>query len=141
MRRAVRMPLVLLGGIVSRENVDRAMAEGFDFVAMGRALIANPDLVNRMRTRPHGALALHALQHLRRRDGPQRRALRALHSLADPTSRPSEGGGGGGRGEISGAVPQAAVLDARNMARCEEEGEPFAAAHPRRLPLALESIG
>jgi 2,4-dienoyl-CoA reductase-like NADH-dependent reductase (Old Yellow Enzyme family) len=51
-RRAVRMPLVLLGGIVSRDNVDRAMAEGFDFVAMGRALIADPDLVNRMRTDP-----------------------------------------------------------------------------------------
>jgi len=49
-RRAVRMPLVLLGGIVSRENVERAMAEGFDFVAMGRALIADPDLVNRMRS-------------------------------------------------------------------------------------------
>jgi 2,4-dienoyl-CoA reductase-like NADH-dependent reductase (Old Yellow Enzyme family) len=52
-RRAVRMPLVLLGGIVSRENVDRALAEGFDFVAMGRALIADPDLVNRMRTDAH----------------------------------------------------------------------------------------
>jgi 2,4-dienoyl-CoA reductase-like NADH-dependent reductase (Old Yellow Enzyme family) len=51
-RRAVAMPLVLLGGIVSRENVDRAMAEGFDFVAMGRALIADPDLVNRMRADP-----------------------------------------------------------------------------------------
>ena len=56
-RRAVRMPLVLLGGIVSRENVDRAMAEGFDFVAMGRALIANPDLVNRMRGDPRRARA------------------------------------------------------------------------------------
>jgi 2,4-dienoyl-CoA reductase-like NADH-dependent reductase (Old Yellow Enzyme family) len=51
-RRAVRMPLVLLGGIVSRENVDQAMSEGFDFVAMGRALIANPDLVNRMQSNP-----------------------------------------------------------------------------------------
>jgi 2,4-dienoyl-CoA reductase-like NADH-dependent reductase (Old Yellow Enzyme family) len=47
-RRAVRMPLVLLGGIVSRANVDAAMADGFDFVAMGRALIADPDLVRRM---------------------------------------------------------------------------------------------
>jgi len=47
-REAVRMPLVLLGGIVSRANVDRAMAEGFDFVALGRALIADPDLVRRM---------------------------------------------------------------------------------------------
>ena len=49
-RSKVRMPLVLLGGIVSRENVDRAMGESFDFVAMGRALIADPDLVNRMRS-------------------------------------------------------------------------------------------
>ncbi len=52
-RAAVRMPLVLLGGIVSRANIDTAMAEGFDFVAMGRALIANPDLVLRMQSDPH----------------------------------------------------------------------------------------
>jgi len=51
-RRAVQMPLVLLGGIVSRENVDRAMLEGFDFVALGRALIADPDLVRRMESDP-----------------------------------------------------------------------------------------
>jgi len=51
-RAAVRMPLVLLGGIVSRANVESAMAEGFDFVAMGRALIADPDLVRRMRSDP-----------------------------------------------------------------------------------------
>jgi 2,4-dienoyl-CoA reductase-like NADH-dependent reductase (Old Yellow Enzyme family) len=47
-RRAVKLPLVLLGGIVSSENIERAMAEGFDFVAMGRALIADPDFVTRM---------------------------------------------------------------------------------------------
>ena len=48
-RRAVRVPLVLLGGILSLANMERAMDEGFDFVAMGRALIADPDLVQRMR--------------------------------------------------------------------------------------------
>ena len=47
-RRAVRVPLVLLGGILSLDNLETAMREGFDFVAMGRALIADPDLVNRM---------------------------------------------------------------------------------------------
>lgn len=46
-RKAVRMPLVLLGGILSIENLDAAMREGFD-VAMGRALIADPDLIDRM---------------------------------------------------------------------------------------------
>ncbi len=47
-RRAVRMPLVLIGGVLSRTSLEAAMQEGFDFVAMGRALIADPDLVNRM---------------------------------------------------------------------------------------------
>ncbi|MBP1687643.1 MAG: NADH:flavin oxidoreductase/NADH oxidase [Deltaproteobacteria bacterium] len=48
-RKAVRMPLVLLGGIVSLQNLETAMQEGFEFVAMGRALIADPDLIDRMR--------------------------------------------------------------------------------------------
>jgi len=47
-RRAVRVPLVLLGGALSLDNLDTAMREGFEFVAMGRALIADPDLVRRM---------------------------------------------------------------------------------------------
>ncbi len=47
-RRAVNTPLVLLGGLVSLDNLETAMREGFDFVAMGRALIADPDLVRRM---------------------------------------------------------------------------------------------
>ena len=49
-RRAVRVPLVLLGGILSVDNLETAMREGFDFVAMGRALIADPDLIKRMQT-------------------------------------------------------------------------------------------
>jgi 2,4-dienoyl-CoA reductase-like NADH-dependent reductase (Old Yellow Enzyme family) len=47
-RKAVRVPLVLLGGIVSSDNMRQAMEEGFDFVALGRALIADPDLVLRI---------------------------------------------------------------------------------------------
>jgi 2,4-dienoyl-CoA reductase-like NADH-dependent reductase (Old Yellow Enzyme family) len=47
-REAVRVPLILLGGCLSTENLETAMGEGFDFVAMGRALIADPDLVRRM---------------------------------------------------------------------------------------------
>ena len=48
-RRQLTMPLILLGGITNRETMDLAMAEGFDFVAMGRALLAEPDLINRIR--------------------------------------------------------------------------------------------
>jgi 2,4-dienoyl-CoA reductase-like NADH-dependent reductase (Old Yellow Enzyme family) len=47
-RRELTMPLILLGGITDRETMDRAMAAGFDFVAMGRALLAEPDLINRI---------------------------------------------------------------------------------------------
>lgn len=47
-RAAVTVPLILLGGILSLDNLETAMREGFDFVAMGRALIADPDLVARM---------------------------------------------------------------------------------------------
>jgi 2,4-dienoyl-CoA reductase-like NADH-dependent reductase (Old Yellow Enzyme family) len=47
-RAELTMPLILLGGITNRETMDMAMAEGFDFVAMGRALLAEPDLINRI---------------------------------------------------------------------------------------------
>jgi 2,4-dienoyl-CoA reductase-like NADH-dependent reductase (Old Yellow Enzyme family) len=44
-RRAVDMPLVLLGGIKSRTELDTAMQEGFELVALGRALIHDPFLI------------------------------------------------------------------------------------------------
>ncbi|MDZ4269157.1 MAG: NADH:flavin oxidoreductase [Mycobacterium sp.] len=47
-RDELTLPLILLGGITNRETMDLAMAEGFDFVAMGRALLAEPDLLNRI---------------------------------------------------------------------------------------------
>ena len=48
-RAEVSLPLVLLGGVVDRAGMDTAMAEGFEFVAMARALLREPDLVNRIR--------------------------------------------------------------------------------------------
>ncbi|MEU5846156.1 NADH:flavin oxidoreductase [Saccharopolyspora shandongensis] len=47
-RAAVKLPMILLGGITNREIMDRAMAGGFEFVAMARALLREPDLVNRI---------------------------------------------------------------------------------------------
>jgi 2,4-dienoyl-CoA reductase-like NADH-dependent reductase (Old Yellow Enzyme family) len=51
-RAAVRLPLILLGGVTDRASIDRAMQAGFEFVAMGRALLREPDLVNRMQADP-----------------------------------------------------------------------------------------
>lgn len=47
-RKELKLPLILLGGVTNRESMDRAMGEGFDFVAMGRALLAEPNLINRL---------------------------------------------------------------------------------------------
>lgn len=40
--------LVLLGGITNVEHIATGMGAGFDFVAMGRALLREPDLVHKM---------------------------------------------------------------------------------------------
>ncbi|MEU7139518.1 NADH:flavin oxidoreductase [Nocardia sp. NPDC046473] len=48
-RAELGLPLVLLGGIASRAAIDTAMSHGFEFVAMARALLHDPELVNRMR--------------------------------------------------------------------------------------------
>ena len=49
-RAAVKMPLAYLGGAKSMAGVEQAMGEGFDAVVMGRALIHDPQLVNRFRS-------------------------------------------------------------------------------------------
>ena len=47
-RDALSMPLILLGGVNRLDTVERAVEAGFGFVAMGRALLREPDLVNKM---------------------------------------------------------------------------------------------
>jgi 2,4-dienoyl-CoA reductase-like NADH-dependent reductase (Old Yellow Enzyme family) len=47
-RAAVRLPLIFLGGVTTRPVVEQAMSDGFQFVAMARALLREPDLVHRM---------------------------------------------------------------------------------------------
>jgi 2,4-dienoyl-CoA reductase-like NADH-dependent reductase (Old Yellow Enzyme family) len=46
-RAALSMPLILLGGINRLDTVHGALAEGFELVAMGRALLREPDLLAR----------------------------------------------------------------------------------------------
>ena len=49
-RRELKLPLIYVGGVCSRENADTVLdGEGFDFVQMGRALLNEPDFVDRMR--------------------------------------------------------------------------------------------
>ncbi len=48
-RAALTMPLVLLGGVSGWAEMELARQEGFEFVALGRALLMEPDLPNRVR--------------------------------------------------------------------------------------------
>ena len=43
------IPLVYVGGLVSRKKIDEVLDSGFDFVQMGRALLNAPGFVNRMK--------------------------------------------------------------------------------------------
>ena len=48
-RAALKMPLVYVGGLVSREKIDEVLGHGFEFVSMARALLNDPAFVNRMK--------------------------------------------------------------------------------------------
>ena len=63
-QRALSMPLILLGGITELATIETALAEGFAFVAMARALLREPDLPE-----PHAGgrldrVAVHPLQQV-----------------------------------------------------------------------------
>ena len=48
-RQEIKMPLVYVGGLVSRQKIDEVLDCGFEAVQMGRALLNEPDFVNRMK--------------------------------------------------------------------------------------------
>jgi 2,4-dienoyl-CoA reductase-like NADH-dependent reductase (Old Yellow Enzyme family) len=47
-KEAVDVPIMLLGGVTQMDTMNQAIAEGFGFIALGRALICEPDLMQRM---------------------------------------------------------------------------------------------
>lgn len=48
-REALDIPLVYVGGLVSCQKIEEVLNHGFEAVQMGRALLNEPDFVNRMR--------------------------------------------------------------------------------------------
>jgi len=60
---AVDLPLMLLGGVTRLDTMERALREGFHLLALGRALIADPDLVARMQAgEAEGSICNHCNQ-------------------------------------------------------------------------------
>jgi len=47
-RAGLCVPLILLGGINTATSIRQAMADGFEFVALGRALLREPDLIGKL---------------------------------------------------------------------------------------------
>ncbi len=47
-RKHVNIPLALIGGVISLENMNAAMVAGFDLIALGRALIYDAAFVNNL---------------------------------------------------------------------------------------------
>ena len=48
-RAAVKLPLIYVGGLVSRAKMEEVLAAGFDGLQMARALIRDTDFVNKLR--------------------------------------------------------------------------------------------
>ncbi len=48
-REALKGPLVYVGGLVSREGIERVLDEGFELVQMARALVNDPAFVNKLK--------------------------------------------------------------------------------------------
>lgn len=48
-RKELRLPLVYVGGVVSRSGAEKVLEEGFEFIQMGRALLNDPAFVRKMR--------------------------------------------------------------------------------------------
>ncbi len=48
-RRELKLPLIYVGGLVGRAKIDEVLNSGFEAVQMARALINEPDFVNRMK--------------------------------------------------------------------------------------------
>ena len=49
-RAELKCPLIYVGGLVSREGIDRALDAGFELVQMARALVNDPAFVEKLRT-------------------------------------------------------------------------------------------
>ena len=52
-RKALHMPLIYVGGLIARDKSEEVLNDGFQFVAMARALVNDPGFVNRMKTDAH----------------------------------------------------------------------------------------
>jgi len=59
-RKSVKLPLVYVGGLVSKTGIEKVLGEGFEFVQIARALIHDPAFINKIKT---GEISLSGCNH------------------------------------------------------------------------------
>jgi len=62
-RKAVKIPVIYIGGVESMQTMQQALDAGFEFVQIGRASIQDPDFVNKLKS---GALEQSPCDHCNR---------------------------------------------------------------------------
>ncbi|MBN1658514.1 MAG: NADH:flavin oxidoreductase [Anaerolineae bacterium] len=62
-RRSVTIPVVYVGGVLSLADMEQAMHAGFEFVEVGRAIVRDPDFVNKLQA---GAIEASDCDHCNR---------------------------------------------------------------------------
>jgi 2,4-dienoyl-CoA reductase-like NADH-dependent reductase (Old Yellow Enzyme family) len=48
-RARLKLPLIYVGGLISREKINEVLNHGFEMVAFARALIKDPDFINKLK--------------------------------------------------------------------------------------------
>lgn len=59
-RAAVKLPLIYVGGLVSLDKIEEVLGKGFEFVQIARALINDPEFINKLKS---GEITRSACQH------------------------------------------------------------------------------
>jgi len=59
-REAVKLPLVYVGGLVSKNGIEKVLGSGFEFVQIARALIHDPAFINKLKA---GELSISGCNH------------------------------------------------------------------------------
>lgn len=59
-RSALKLPLVYVGGMVSKAGIENVLGKGFEFVQIARALIHDPEFINKIKT---GELTVSGCNH------------------------------------------------------------------------------
>jgi len=81
LRAAVDVPLAYIGGVTSRGHIEQLLSEGFELVAVGRALVHDPDFVRKLASGEQASACIPCNLCIAEMDRGQ---LRCVHPESEP---------------------------------------------------------